>query len=329
MNFCQVCSFLGNVFVGLTVHLYAKIYDPLKSSTSISASESSFVSRLRDIAALFKLRLTLLVLVSSVLGYYMGAGETNLQTLLALCFGGLLLTGGSNGMNQVFEKEFDKLMVRTQNRPLPTGRLSVSEAAIISSLAAILGVTLLWTCINTASGVLGLSAFLLYAFVYTPMKRVSSFAVFIGAFPGAIPPMLGYVAATNDYGLEAGILFAVQFMWQFPHFWAIAWVAHEDYMRGGYKLLPFQEGRSKNSAFQILLYSMFLVPVSLLPWVFPSVSPMVGHWGAGIAVLAGLGMVWYSLKLYRSCDVKDAKAVMFASFFYLPIVQLFYVIDKI
>jgi heme o synthase len=309
--------------------LCAQKIEVLKTSTSISASESSFSARLRDIAALFKLRLTLLVLVSSVLGYYMGTSDTNFQTLFALCLGGLLLTGGSNGMNQVFEREFDKLMVRTQNRPLPTGRMTVTEAAVVSSIAAIIGVVLLWTLINTASGVLGLSAFLLYAFVYTPMKRVSSFAVFIGAFPGAIPPMLGYVAATNDYGLEAGILFAIQFMWQFPHFWAIAWVAHEDYMRGGYKLLPFQEGQSKNSAFQILLYSLFLIPVSLLPWVFPTDVPMVGHLGAVVASIAGLVMVWYSLKLYRSCDVKDAKAVMFASFFYLPIVQLFYVIDKI
>ena len=301
----------------------------LKTPSTISASESTIMGRVRDISALFKVRLTFLVLVSSVLSYYMGADGTNWRTLFALIIGGFFLTGGSNGVNQVLEKEWDKLMHRTQNRPIPTGRMTANEGMIISLVSAAVGIYILWFYINTACGVLGLSAFLLYSFVYTPMKRVSSFAVFIGAFPGAIPPMLGYVAATNDYGLEAGILFAIQFMWQFPHFWAIAWVSHEDYQRGGYRLLPFQEGRSKQSAFQIFIYSMFLVPVSLLPWVFPSAEPMVGNLAAIVATIAGLVMVWYSIKLYRSCDVKDARSVMFASFFYLPIVQLFYVIDKI
>lgn len=278
---------------------------------------------------LFKLRLTLLVIISAVLSYYMGTSETDWSKLGALCIGGLLLTGGSNGMNQVLERQWDKLMLRTQNRPLPTGRMSVRDAVIVSMVAGIAGIIILWTLCGTACGILGLSAFVMYVAVYTPMKRVSSLAVFIGAFPGAIPPMLGYVAATNNFGLEAGLLFAMQFMWQFPHFWAIAWVAHEDYTRGGYKLLPFNEGRTSKTAFQILLYSLFLIPVSLLPWALPITQPMTGNFAAVVTALAGLVMSFYAFRLWKSCDTVDARKVMFTSFFYLPIVQLAYVLDKI
>jgi len=278
---------------------------------------------------LFKLRLTLLVIVSAVLSYYMGANETDWNKLGALCIGGLLLTGGSNGMNQVLERQWDKLMLRTQNRPLPAGRMSVRNAVIVSMIAGIVGIIILWNYCGTACGILGLSAFIMYVALYTPMKRVSSLAVFVGAFPGAIPPMLGYVAATNNFGLEAGLLFVMQFMWQFPHFWAIAWVAHEDYTRGGYKLLPYDEGRTSKTAFQILLYSLFLIPVSLLPWALPIAQPMTGNFAAVIASLSGLVMSFYAFRLWKSCDTDDARKVMFTSFFYLPIVQLAYVLDKI
>jgi len=299
----------------------------LKESTAIpTAIHTTWV---RDVAMLFKMRLSVLVVISSVLGYYMGTSTTQWPTLIALCVGGLLLTGGSNGMNQAWERRYDRLMARTRNRPIAAGRMSLFEGVLISGIAALAGISMLWLMIGTPAGVLGLSAFLLYVFVYTPMKRVSSLAVFIGAFPGAIPPLLGYIAATQDYGLEAGLMFAVQFMWQFPHFWAIAWVAHEDYQRGGYRLLPFAEGPSKRSAFQIFMYSLFLIPISLLPWALPAASPMVGNLGAAAAVIGGLAMSWYAWKLYRSCDVKDARRVMFTSFFYLPLVQLFYVLDKL
>lgn len=298
-------------------------------NTSITGTEVVTVSKIADIAALYKLRLATLVVISAYLGYFMGSDSFNWIQLVALGVGGFLLTGGSNGMNQVLEREFDKLMLRTQNRPLPSGRMTVTEATVYSLVAAILGIVLLWTMINTACGVLGLMAFFMYVFLYTPLKRITSLAVFVGAIPGSVPPMLGYVAATGNYGLEAGILFAMQFMWQFPHFWAIAWVAHEDYVRGGYQLLPFASGRSKKSAFQIFIYSLFLVPVSLLPWALPAASPMVGNVAATVAALAGFVMVWYSFRLYKSCDTADAKKLMFSSFFYLPLVQLFYVLDKL
>ena len=164
---------------------------------------------------------------------------------------------------------------------------------------------------------------------YTPLKSRSGFSVLVGAIPGAIPPMLGYVAATGRFGIEPGTLFAVQFMWQFPHFWAIAWVAHEDYLKAGYKMLPFKEGRTAASARQILLYTMLCIPASLLPWALPGEAPMVGDIAFAVAVLTGLGFLVPAVRLWRSLEVKDARQLMFASFLYLPIVQLTYVLDKI
>ncbi len=298
-------------------------------STSVSSSSSIVPSKVYDVAALFKLRLSALVIISAVLGYFMGTNTVDWTTLFVLIFGGLLLTGGSNGMNQVWERKHDALMNRTAIRPIPTGKMSHVEATVLSMAAGISGIVLLWWLVNPACGILGLSAFFMYVFLYTPLKRITSLAVFVGALPGAIPPMLGYVAATNNYGLEAGLLFAMQFMWQFPHFWAIAWVSHEDYTRGGYDLLPFKGGPGKRNAFQIFLYSAFLIPISLLPWSLPLESPLVGNIAMVVAVLAGGTMMWFSYKLFLSCDVKDARKVMFTSFFYLPIVQLFYVIDKL
>jgi heme o synthase len=297
------------------------------NNQSAAASKLSFAEKCRAIAELYKLRLAFLVVVSAILGYLLGCQQVDWLKLLVLCIGGFLLTGGSNGMNQVWEKEYDKLMDRTKLRPIPTGRLSVNEAAFASGIAAIIGIVMLWTMVNTACGILGLAAFFSYVFLYTPLKRISSLAVFVGAFPGAVAPLLGYVAA-DHYGIEAGSLFAMQFMWQFPHFWAIAWVAHEDYIKGGYHLLPMG-GRTKASAFQILIYSLFLIPVSLLLWVFPIGLPIVGNGAAVVAIVSGMVMTWYAFKLYRSCDVKEARKLMFASFFYLPIVQLAYVLDRI
>ena len=288
--------------------------------------KSSFI---KDLAVLFKLRLSALVIVSSVTGYGMAVDIWDARELMCLIIGGILLTGGSNGMNQVWEIELDKLMHRTMNRPLPQDRMTLRMATLLSLTIAVVGVGLLWKGLNLASGVLGLSAFVLYVFVYTPLKRISSVAVFIGAIPGAIPPMIGYLAHTGQFSLEAGILFAVQFMWQFPHFWAIAWVLQEDYLRAGYKLLPFEEGRSKKSAFQILIYTFFLIPVGMLPWAMPLQNPMVGNWAMLVSVLMGLLMSYYAIQLYRSCEVKDAKKLMFASFVYLPVVQIVYVINQL
>lgn len=287
------------------------------------------MQKLRDYAVLFKLRLSFLVVVSASFGYLMAVDTVVWADLLTLILGGFLVTGSSNAFNQVWEKDLDKIMDRTHMRPLPQGRLQSPEALIVASIAGALGIGMLWIMLNPLSGVLGLLALFLYVFIYTPLKPISSIAVFVGAFPGAIPPMLGYVAGSGSFGLEAGILFAVQFMWQFPHFWAIAWVLDDDYKKAGYRLLPFNDGRSKRSAFQIVLYTAILIPVSLLPWAIPFENPMTGNIAMVVSLLMGLWFLWLAVKLYRSLDKKDAKKLMFASFLYLPIVQLIYVLDKL
>ncbi|MFT4678848.1 MAG: protoheme IX farnesyltransferase [Flavobacteriales bacterium] len=299
----------------------------LKRSESITLSTQR--AKVRDISELFKLRLASLVVFSSVLGYFIGVETFAFGPFIALCLGGFLLTGASNAFNQVWERNLDKLMERTKNRPLPTGRMTVSEAIAYGTIAGISGISILWFAINPLSGILGAFAFFSYVFVYTPLKQMTSLAVFVGAFPGAIPPMLGYVAATGTFGVEPGILFAMQFMWQFPHFWAIAWVSHEDYTRAGYQLLPLNEGKTKRTAFQIFLYSLFLIPVSLLPWVFPTEAPMIGDISAIVTVLCGIGFSWYAWRLYLERTDKAARALMFASFAYLPIVQIAYVLGSL
>jgi len=296
----------------------------------VSVEEKSGITvKIKAALDLFKLRLSFLVVVSCILSYEMGAKEWELNKLGWLILAGFLLTGGSNGANQVLERQWDALMHRTKTRPLPTNRISTTGAWLVSLVAAGLGIYILFYYLNTASGILGFAAFLSYAFIYTPLKRVTPWAVFVGAFPGAIAPMLGYVAATNHFGLEAGILFAVQFVWQFPHFWAIAWVSHEDYNRGGYKLLPFSGMPDKKTAFQIMVYSLFLIPVSLLPWTLPLEAPMVGNLAAVIVTAAGIWISYLAYNLFKEPTLLNARKVMFASFFYLPIVQIAYVIDKI
>ena len=283
---------------------------------------------MKDIAALFKVRLGFFVVMSAILGWFMAVETLDLKSFLLLTIGGYLLTGASNGLNQVIEKRVDGLMERTAERPLPAGRMEPSQAILYSVLAGIIGLGCLFT-LNPLSGWLGVAALVSYAFIYTPLKSRSTLSVFVGAFPGALPPMIGYVAATGDFGIEPGTLFAVQFMWQFPHFWAIAWLAHDDYQKAGYHMLPFRAGRTKESAWQILMYTAFCIPASLLPWALPTGSPMVGNIALSVAILCGIGFMIPAVKLFRTLDRKHARQLMFASFVYLPVVQIAYVIDKI
>ncbi len=283
---------------------------------------------MKDIAALFKVRLGFFVVMSAILGWFMAVETLDLKSFLLLTIGGYLLTGASNGLNQVIEKRVDGLMERTAERPLPAGRMEPSQAILYSVLAGIIGLGCLFT-LNPLSGWLGVAALVSYAFIYTPLKSRSTLSVFVGAFPGALPPMIGYVAATGDFGIEPGTLFAVQFMWQFPHFWAIAWLAHDDYQKAGYHMLPFRAGRTKESAWQILMYTAFCIPASLLPWALPAGSPMVGNIALSVAILCGIGFMIPAVKLYRTLDRKHARQLMFASFAYLPVVQIAYVLDKI
>jgi protoheme IX farnesyltransferase len=274
--------------------------------------------------AFTKFRLTALVVISSVIGYGIGTTHFSWVQVFWLCISGYLVTGASNGFNQVIEREIDVLMKRTQNRPLPTGKMSVPESIILASILGFVGLFILYVQFNTLAAVLGFLALFTYVAIYTPMKKHSSWAVFAGAFPGAIPPMLGYVAATGAFDLYAGLLFAVQFVWQFPHFWAIAWVSHEDYQRAGYKLLPSRGEKDAQSAFLILLYTLFLIPVAILPWAFD----LIGLYTAIAAALAGILFAIPALRFYFNRKDKLAKTVMFASFFYLPAIQLIYLIGK-
>ncbi len=284
---------------------------------------SNQTSRLKIYLTFTKFRLSFIVILSAVAGYFF-AGGADAFDILFLTLGGALVTAASNGANQIIEKDLDALMKRTAQRPLPTGDMHLKEAYWICVLSLILGLFLLFQ-LNFYSFALGLFAFLSYVFVYTPLKQKTSWAVFVGAFPGAIPPMLGYIAHTNDFDFQAGILFFVQFTWQFPHFWAIAWVLDDDYKKAGFSLLPSKNGRSKTSAFQIMLYSLFLIPFSLMPWLLDWTGNLT------LFVASGMGLIFFgmSYQLFLNCEIKTAKKLMFASFVYLPILQFIYVLDKI
>lgn len=298
------------------------IIDKKYEVESVAAGRVKF----SDYVQLIKPRLSVLVVLSAVISLcYASKGNILWIDIVMLVVGGFLTTGGANGLNQVIEKDTDKLMTRTQDRPLPSGRMSMGQALTASIGMGVIGVSILGFYFNPMAAGLGLFSILSYAFIYTPLKQKTPFAVFVGAFPGAIPPMLGWVAATNNFGMEAGIFFLIQFIWQFPHFWAIAWVLDDDYKKGGFSLLPSSGGRDKSSAFQTMLYTLILIPVSLLPVKFG----MGGMALALVSLVCGGIFFLQSVKLYRECSVKAAQRLMFGSFLYLPIVQLTLLIDKI
>ena len=279
-----------------------------------------------DILQLSKIRLTTSVVFSAIAGYFIAGGSISSIDLLYLVLGGFFVVAASNGFNQIIEKEFDLLMSRTANRPLPTKRMKVKEAMLVSLLMGIVGVALLFM-INILSGFFGALSLLLYVFAYTPMKRISSFSVFVGAFPGAIPFMLGWIAVTNAFTIEPIILFAIQFIWQFPHFWSIAWSCNDDYVKAGFKMLPGP--KDKSTALKSLLYSIFLIPISILPAFGIAGELTLSTLGAVTAVVIGLWFVTKAMILFKTLDDKDAKKLMFSSFIYLPLLQLIYVIDKL
>ena len=285
----------------------------------------SLAEKLSAYTAFFKLRLTSLVVFSAVLGYFIAAEMIVWEQLICLTLGGILVTGASNGFNQLIEVDLDRLMERTKQRPLVTGKMNKLEAILIASFSGLLGILILWNFLNPLAGLLGALALFSYVAVYTPLKRITSWAVFVGAFPGAIPPMLGWVACKGHFGLEPGLLFALQFLWQFPHFWAIAWKADEDYARAGFRLLPSKGGKDASSAFLILLYSLFLLLVSLLPVFFG----FTGNVAMYLIIVAGIIMVYPSIQLFKNRSDKAATKVMFASFIYVPIVLLAWYFDKI
>ena len=292
----------------------------------LNIESTGMKARIGSYIQLVKLRLTMLVVFSAAITFaYAAKGQLKWSELLLMILGGFLTTGSANSLNQIIEKDTDKLMHRTQNRPMPTYKLSLTEALAFSISMGVAGIFILTYYFNLITGVLGLFSIISYAFIYTPLKLKSSFAVFVGAVAGAMPPLLGYVAYTNKFGFEPGIMFAIQFIWQFPHFWAVAWVLDEDYRRANMFLLPSKEGRGKSSAFQIMLFTLVLIPVSLLPMKFGMAGTTLGI----ISILAGLAFFMQSVKLYRECSLKAARELMFGSFIYLPVVQIILLIDKL
>jgi protoheme IX farnesyltransferase len=274
---------------------------------------------------LMKVRLSFLVSFSCAFGFVLASPNINWFTLFMLFVGGFLISGASVTINQIIEKDLDKLMVRTMNRPLPTGRVSVNEAITVALLTLLVGLVILLLFTNLLTTILAVISMILYGFVYTPLKRVGPIAVFIGAIPGALPTLLGWTAATVTISHEALIIFGIQFIWQIPHFWAIAWVADDDYKKAGFKLLPSGGQKDLNTAIQIMIYTMFLIPMGLLPATFG----ITGINSAIVATVCGVMFFALTFSLMKSGDRKSALKIMFASFLYLPIVQIAYLLDKV
>jgi protoheme IX farnesyltransferase len=283
------------------------------------------MTKARAYFQLLKFRLSFTVAFSSAIGYILGARELSLSRALLVMVGGLLVTGSANIINQVFEKDLDKMMHRTEGRPLPTGRVTPNEAWVFCVVLGVTGLSLLAYYFNPLTAALSLLSLILYGFIYTPLKTISPICVAVGAIPGGLPPMIGWVAATGFVGIPAWVLFGIQFMWQFPHFWAIAWVADDDYKRAGFRMLPSPGKRDLRTAFQIMTYTVLLIPVSLLPLVLG----ISGRVSAGIALVCGILFLLMTVQLMRTQDRKAALSIMFASFLYLPIVQIALVLDKV
>ncbi|MCR5888973.1 heme o synthase [Hymenobacter sp. J193] len=283
------------------------------------------MSKARAYFQLLKFRLSLTVSFSSAVGYLLGAKELDWSRALLVMLGGLAVTGAANTINQIFEKDLDKLMKRTAQRPLPLGILSSAEAWAFVLLLGGLGLGMLAYFFNPLAAALSLISLILYGFIYTPLKTISPICVAVGAIPGGMPPLIGWVAATGVLGIEGWVLFGIQFMWQFPHFWAIAWVLDDDYKKAGFKMLPTPGGKDMRTAIQIMTYTLVLIPLSLLPLYFG----MTGTTYAMVAAICGVLFLMQTFYLMRTCTKKAAMRIMFGSFLYLPIVQIALVLDKV
>lgn len=279
-----------------------------------------------DFKEITKMRLSLSVVFSSVAGYLLGAETVDVVTLILLCFGGYFMVGASNAYNQIIERDLDALMDRTKNRPVPAGRMSVNTAFAIAVSFTVLGIATLYV-INPRTAMYGAISIFIYTCMYTPLKTKTPLAVFVGAIPGAIPFMLGWVAARNDFGIEPGTLFALQFFWQFPHFWAIGWFLFEDYEKGGFFMLPTGK-RDKGTAVQIILYSIWTIIVSIIPVFGFTGDLQLSIAGAVIVFALGLVMLYYAIQLFKTRTSQAAKQLMLASVLYITLLQIVYVADK-
>lgn len=299
-------------------------------SSSENNSSLNIAGKIKDYLKLIKVSLSIMVVFSSVLAYLLVPGIQDkyvnpLQMTILLAIGGLLVTGSANAINQAVEKNTDAIMKRTADRPVAAGRMSVTEAWVFAIITGAVGVFILENYFNwTAAGLAAFSLFL-YAFIYTPLKKVSAVSVLVGAFPGALPCLIGWAAGDETLGLGGWVLFGIQFLWQFPHFWAICWIAYKDYSLAGFKLLPSEKGPTKYTALQTVIYSLLLLPIGVVPYYIG----MSGIVSLFIVAAANLFMVWQCVRLYREMETKAARRVMFSSYIYLPVVLFALLGDKL
>ena len=292
-------------------------------SDTLNIKQSSLFSQT---LILIKHRLSFSVVFSSVCSYLIAFDVFSLTTFLLLIIGGFFVVGSSNGFNQIIERRRDALMTRTSSRPLPSGAMTVNQALIICSFLSLLGLTMLYV-INFRTAFFGLISMIIYLALYTPLKPITPLSVFFGAIPGAIPFMLGWVAVTDRFSIETGILFMIQFFWQFPHFWAIGWVSHDDYKNAGFKMLPSGK-RDNATAFQIVFYTIWMIIVSTLPYFSFTGKLSIGIYSLILILVSGSLMLYQALKLMRYKDKQNAIRLMYASIFYLSFIQIIFVIDK-
>lgn len=293
------------------------------STQNSSVSVASVISDFKEIT---KIRLSVSVVFSSIAGYLLGVQTVDFAILILLAFGGYFMVGASNAFNQIIEKDLDALMNRTKNRPIPAGRMSVNTAFVIATVFTLLGIIILYI-INPRTAMYGAISIFLYTCAYTPLKTKTPLAVFVGAIPGAIPFMLGWVAARNDFGIEPGTLFAIQFLWQFPHFWAIGWFLFEDYKKAGFFMLPTGK-QDKGTAVQIIMYTVWTLLVSIIPVLGFTGDLKLSIVGAIVVFGLGMFMLYYALELFKKRTEKSARQLMLASVSYITLLQIVYVIDK-
>jgi protoheme IX farnesyltransferase len=281
---------------------------------------------LKNYGQLMKFTLSFTVVFTCVICYQLAPNVAGYDwfNILLLTFAGLCITGSANAINQAVEKDTDAQMKRTSNRPVAAGRLTQKQAYVFAIITGILGVGLM-LYFNIASALLSAFSLFLYAFIYTPLKKINSIAVLVGAFPGAIPCLIGWVAATNEFSAAGWVLLLIQFLWQFPHFWAIAWVSHSDYSKVGFKLLPAKEGPTRFTALQSIMYAVLMIPVGFLPHYLN----LTGTWSMWVVLVANIFIVVQCVRLYQNMGVPAARRVMFSSYIYLPVVYLSLLADKL
>ncbi len=297
--------------------------------TTITNSTSlALASVVKDYFQLIKFTLSFLVVFSTVISYLLATDYRNVSHVLFLFLAGMLITGSANTINQILEKDTDALMKRTAGRPVASGRMSTNHATVFAIITGVAGLLIMLLVFNWQSSLIGLLSLFIYGFIYTPLKKVNSVAVLVGGLPGALPCLIGWVAAYYDSPIAwtgGWIIFAIQFIWQFPHFWAIAWVAHKDYSTAGFKLLPSDKGPTKFTAIQTIMYSTLMLPIGVLPYYY-NISGITSLW---ILMLCNIAMIALSIRLYIKMDVASARRVMFSSYFYLAVVFIALLADKV